>query len=59
MGSEDFADMLHAVPGAYLWIGQTPGPAVHNAGYDFDDGIIPIGASLLARLVETRSAAAR
>jgi hippurate hydrolase len=59
MGSEDFADMLHAVPGAYLWIGQTPGPAVHNAGYDFDDGIIPIGASLLARLVETRSAAPR
>jgi hippurate hydrolase len=58
MGSEDFADMLHAVPGAYLWVGQTPGPAVHNAGYDFDDGIIPIGASLLARLVEKRSAAA-
>jgi amidohydrolase len=57
MGSEDFADMLQAVPGAYLWVGGTPGPAVHNASYDFDDGIIPIGASLLARLVEKRSGA--
>ena len=57
MGSEDFADMLHAVPGAYVWLGQTPGPGLHNAGYDFDDTIIPIGASLLARLVEKRAAA--
>jgi amidohydrolase len=56
MGSEDFADMLHAVPGAYVWLGQEPGPALHNAGYDFDDTIIPIGASLLARLVEKRTA---
>jgi amidohydrolase len=56
MGSEDFADMLHAVPGAYVWLGQTLGPALHNAGYDFDDTIIPIGASLLARLVEKRTA---
>ena len=56
MGSEDFADMLHAVPGAYVWLGQTPGPALHNSGYDFDDTIIPIGASLLARLVEKRTA---
>ena len=55
MGSEDFADMLHAVPGAYVWLGQTPGPALHNAGYNFDDSIISIGASLLARLVEKRS----
>jgi hippurate hydrolase len=57
MGSEDFADMLLAVPGAYLWLGQTRGAALHNAAYDFDDAIIPIGAGLLARLVETRSAA--
>jgi hippurate hydrolase len=58
MGSEDFADMLHAVPGAYAWLGQTPGAALHNAGYNFDDEIIPLGASLLARIVERRSAAA-
>jgi hippurate hydrolase len=57
MGSEDFADMLHAVPGAYAWLGQTPGAALHNAGYNFDDEIIPLGASLLARIVERRSAA--
>jgi amidohydrolase len=52
MASEDFADMLRAVPGAYFWLGQTPGPAVHNPGYLFDDAILPIGASLLARIAE-------
>jgi amidohydrolase len=56
MGSEDFADMLQAVPGAYVWLGQAQGPALHNAGYNFDDSVIPIGASLLARIVEKRSA---
>jgi hippurate hydrolase len=56
MGGEDFADMLHAVPGAYVWLGQAQGPALHNAGYNFDDSVIPIGASLLARIVEKRSA---
>ncbi len=55
MGSEDFADMLLAVPGAYVWLGQEPGPALHNPGYVFDDAIIPIGAAFLARLVETRA----
>jgi metal-dependent amidase/aminoacylase/carboxypeptidase family protein len=45
------------VPGAYAWLGQTPGAALHNAGYNFDDEIIPLGASLLARIVERRSAA--
>jgi hippurate hydrolase len=56
MASEDFADMLRAVPGAYFWLGQTPGPAVHNPGYVFDDGILPIGASLLARIAERQLA---
>ena len=56
MASEDFADMLRAVPGAYFWLGQTPGPAVHNPGYLFDDGILPIGASLLARIAERQLA---
>jgi hippurate hydrolase len=56
MGSEDFADMLHAVPGAYCWVamGSTAG-ALHNSNYQFDDEIIPLSASLLARLVEQRS----
>jgi amidohydrolase len=57
MGSEDFADMLHAVPGCYVWLGQQPGAPVHNAAYDFDDAILPLGAAYFARLVETRSAA--
>lgn len=57
-GSEDFADMLGRVPGAYLLLGQGDGPALHNPLYDFNDAILPIGASLLARLAETRTALA-
>ncbi|WP_375460076.1 M20 aminoacylase family protein [uncultured Enterovirga sp.] len=57
MGSEDFADMLHQVPGAYFWLGMTPGAMVHNPAYVFDDGILPIGSSLLARLAERRTVA--
>ena len=56
LGSEDFADMLQAVPGAYVWLGQAPGPGLHNPAYQFDDAILPLGAALLARIVETRSA---
>ncbi|HEV2552627.1 MAG TPA: M20 aminoacylase family protein [Bosea sp. (in: a-proteobacteria)] len=55
MGSEDFADMLRVVPGAYAWIGHAGSVPVHNPAFVLDDGILPIGASLLARLVETRS----
>jgi amidohydrolase len=57
MGSEDFADMLRAVPGCYFWLGGAEGPALHNAGFRFDDAILPVGASLLARVAERRSAA--
>ena len=57
MGSEDFADMLRAVPGAYCWLGMAPGAALHNPNYQFDDDIIPLGASLLARMVEKRAGA--
>ena len=59
MGSEDFADMLQAVPGAYFWLAGADGPALHNAGYAFDDEILPLGAALLARVVERRAGAAR
>ena len=55
MVSEDFADMLQAVPGAYCWLGMAPGAALHTPNYQFDDEIIPIGASLLAKLVEQQS----
>ncbi|HYF55788.1 MAG TPA: M20 aminoacylase family protein [Salinarimonas sp.] len=57
MGSEDFADMLRAVPGAYVWLGAGGGAALHNAAYDFNDEILPLGAALLARLVERRCTA--
>jgi metal-dependent amidase/aminoacylase/carboxypeptidase family protein len=49
--------MVARVPGAYAWIGATPGPGLHNASFDFDDSIIPLGSAFLARLVERRSAA--
>ncbi len=55
MGSEDFADMVAAVPGAYAWLGATPGPGLHNASFDFDDSLIPLGAAYLARVVERRA----
>jgi hippurate hydrolase len=54
MGSEDFADMLHAVPGAYFWVGHDGSVPVHNPGYVLDDKILPIGASMFARIIETR-----
>jgi amidohydrolase len=54
MGSEDFADMLHAVPGAYFWLGQEGSVPLHNPGYYFDDKALPIGSSMFARIIETR-----
>jgi len=54
MGSEDFADMLQAIPGAYFWVGHDGSVPVHNPGYLLDDKILPVGASMFARIVETR-----
>ena len=48
MGSEDFAFMLQAKPGCYVWLGAGRGPGtpnVHNPHYDFNDDALPIGAS--------------
>jgi hippurate hydrolase len=55
MGSEDFAFMLEAKPGCYVFIGNGTGDkavGLHNPHYDFNDEILPIGASYWARLVE-------
>ncbi|MBM85880.1 MAG: peptidase M20 [Rhodospirillaceae bacterium] len=55
MGSEDFAFMLRKKPGSYVWIGNGPagpGEQLHNPGYDFNDEILPLGASYWSRLVE-------
>jgi amidohydrolase len=54
MGSEDFADMLEVVPGAYFRVGHDGSVPLHNPGYVLDDKILPIGASLFARIIETR-----
>jgi len=63
MGAEDFAYFLQAIPGAYLLIGngegqhRMPGHAegpctLHNASYDFNDNLIPVGGSLWVRMAE-------
>lgn len=55
MGSEDFAYMLQAKPGSYIWIGNGDGEGscmVHNPGYDFNDEILSIGATYWVRLAE-------
>ncbi|PTW99180.1 M20 aminoacylase family protein [Pararhodobacter aggregans] len=57
MGSEDFADMLQVVPGAYCTLGHGSGVALHNPGYVIDDASLPLGAALMARMIETRGAA--
>jgi amidohydrolase len=54
MGGEDFAYMLEACPGAYIQIGNGDTAEVHHPLYDFNDEIIPLGASYWAELVETR-----
>jgi hippurate hydrolase len=63
MGAEDFAYMLQAKPGCYVFIGNGEGDhrtaghglgpcQLHNASYDFNDNLLPIGASYWVRLVE-------
>jgi amidohydrolase len=57
MASEDFSFMLEACPGAYINIGNgitVGGIPVHNPSYNFNDEILPLGASLYARLVERK-----
>jgi hippurate hydrolase len=55
MGAEDFAYMLNVKPGAYLMLGggrTGSDPGVHHPQYDFNDEILPIGASWWATLTE-------
>lgn len=53
-GSEDFADFLKAVPGAYFLLGHGGNVPIHNPGFLIDDAILPVGASIFARLIERR-----
>ncbi len=56
--SEDFAFMLQARPGAYLWLGQgaqagqPPTPSLHHPGYDFNDEALPLGIGWFVALAE-------
>ncbi len=55
MGSEDFAYMLQACPGALVRIGNGPsegGRGLHNPRYDFHDGNLTVGAAFWSRLAE-------
>lgn len=55
MGSEDFAFMLAAKPGAYVFLGQgaeVESTMVHSPRYDFNDALSPIGASYWVQLVD-------
>jgi hippurate hydrolase len=64
MGAEDFSYMLMAKPGCYVFIangdgnhramGHGGGPCMlHNPSYDFNDQLIPLGATYWVRLAET------
>ena len=53
-GSEDFADMLKVVPGAYCRIGHSGTTGLHNPSFFLDPSILPVGASVMARIAERR-----
>ncbi|TCT07340.1 M20 aminoacylase family protein [Paralcaligenes ureilyticus] len=68
-GAEDFSFYLEKVPGTYLFIGNGDGDhrintyhgmgpcQLHNSNYDFNDALLPIGATYWSKLVEATLAA--
>ncbi|MFG1357892.1 M20 aminoacylase family protein [Xanthobacter pseudotagetidis] len=52
MWAEDFAYMLEALPGAYVFVGNGPSSGLHSPTYDFCDDAIAFGASYWVRLAE-------
>jgi hippurate hydrolase len=56
--SEDFAHFCAAAPGCFLMLGNGEtgphGQPLHAADYDFNDAILPIGASFWTQLVRDR-----
>ncbi len=48
MTGEDFSWYLAEKPGAFVWIGNGSSPELHNAGYDYNDAILPVAATYLA-----------
>jgi hippurate hydrolase len=64
MGAEDFSYFLLEKPGAYFVIGNGDGDhraaghglgpcTLHNPNYDFNDSLLPLGATFWVRLAET------
>ncbi len=64
MGSEDFSFFLQAKPGCYFMLGNGDGEhregghglgpcMLHNPSYDFNDDLIPLGATAWVRLAES------
>ena len=51
-GSEDFAYYLQKKPGCFLRLGNGEGAMLHNPKYDFNDGILTVGAAYWTRLTE-------
>lgn len=65
MGAEDFAFMLNEKPGCYVWIGNGLGDhrssghglgpcMLHNSSYDFNDEVLPLGATYWVELARRR-----
>ncbi|MDO8703175.1 MAG: M20 aminoacylase family protein [Undibacterium sp.] len=63
MGAEDFAFFLQEKPGCYVFIGNGEGEHrdaghglgpcnLHNPSYDFNDDLLPIGATYWVRLTQ-------
>jgi hippurate hydrolase len=63
MGAEDFSFMLLAKPGCYAFLGNGEGGhrdaghgagpcMLHNASYDFNDELLPIGSTYWVRLAQ-------
>jgi len=56
MAAEDFAYMLEARHGAFIFVGNGDSAGLHHPAYNFNDDVIPVGASYWVRLVETAMA---
>ncbi|CAG4916668.1 M20 aminoacylase family protein [Paraburkholderia saeva] len=63
MGAEDFSFMLLAKPGCYAFLGNGDGGhrdaghgagpcMLHNASYDFNDDLLPVGSTYWVRLAQ-------
>ncbi|ANN69273.1 M20 aminoacylase family protein [Bordetella bronchialis] len=65
MGAEDFSFFLEKVPGCYIFLGNGEGEhrlesyhgmgpcTLHNPNYDFNDALLPVGATYWVKLVQT------